>query len=622
MTDAEDGVEAAATATAHEGLSTTEAALRSDSWIPVAGGVAVGALLSACGGGGSASAVGPSGPGLSGVDVAAYTYTSATSDAEAARFLQHAQFSSTESDIAAVRRGTYASWLADQINAPIGQTGWDWLEQRGYGRNDKNRFFFSDYPADYMVWKQLLSAPDAVRQRMALALSEFFVISINGSEFTWRSHAVAHWWDTLVSHAFGNFRQLLEAVTLHPAMGWYLNTKGNQKADENGRVPDENHAREVMQLFTIGLYELNPDGTEKLDGSGDRIETYGQSDVTNLARVFTGYDFDVRAGERITVQVPAGEAPYQVEGRQFAARPMVLDPDLHSPEEVRFLGATIPAGTPGPEALKAALDTLFNHPNVGPFFGRQMIQRLVTSHPSPAYVARVAAAFHDNGSGVRGDLRAVWSAVLLDDEARGPAGLSDPNFGKVRELMLRLVHWARSFGATSKAGSWKVGNLSSSEWSLGQSPLRAPSVFNYYRPGFVPPGTPLAARGVTAPEFQTINETTVGSYINHMQGVIRDGIHVSSPDALEAYASDGIWAPDIVATYTRQLQLVNDPPALVDHLALLLCAGQLSVATRQTIVTALQAIQIDPKAPTEGRRNRVGAAIFLIMASAEYLIQK
>lgn len=618
MTDAEDTVAAVPTATADEGRSAGDEAPDAGAWVSAAGVVAAGALLSACGGGGTAPAVGPSGPGLSGVEVAAYTHTAATSDAEAARFLQHAQFSSTEAEIAAVRRGTYASWLADQINTPIGQTGWDWLEQRGYGRNDKNQFFFNDYPADYMIWQQLMSAPDAMRQRVALALSEFFVISINGSEFTWRSHAVAHWWDTLVSHAFGNFRQLLEAVTLHPAMGWYLNTKGNQKADDNGRVPDENYAREVMQLFTIGLYELHPDGTEKLDGKGDRIETYGQSDVTNLARVFTGYDFDVRAGERIR---PIG-ADYDVESRHFAARPMAFDPDLHSPEEVRFLGATIPAGAPGPVALKAALDTLFNHPNVGPFFGRQMIQRLVTSHPSPAYVARVAAAFNNNGAGVRGDLRAVWAAVLLDDEARGPAGLTDPNFGKVRELMLRLVHWARSFGATSKAGSWKVGNLSSSEWSLGQSPLRAPSVFNYYRPGFVPPGTPLAARGVTAPEFQTINETTVGSYINHMQYVLQEGIYVSSPDALEAYPTNGSWEPDIVSAYTRQLQLVNDPPALVDHLALLLCAGQLSAATRQTIVTALQAVWIDPKAPAEGRRNRVGAAIFLIMASAEYLIQK
>ena len=610
MTNAEDTVEVVSTVTAPEGISTGDVSPHANAWVPAAGVVAAGALLSACGGGDAAS---PSGD-----DVASYAYASATSDAEAARFLQHAQFSSTESEIAAVRRGTYASWLADQINTPIGQTGWEWLEQRGYGRNNKNQFFFNDYPADYMIWKQLMSAPDAMRQRMALALSEFFVISLNASEFTWRSHAVAHWWDTLVNHAFGNFRQLLEAVTLHPTMGWYLNTKGNQKADDNGRVPDENYAREVMQLFTIGLYELNPDGTEKLDGSGHRIETYVQSDVTNLARVFTGYDFDVRAGERIQ---PVG-ADYTVESKQFAARPMVLDPELHSPEAVQFLGTTIAAGTAGPVALGKALDTLFNHPNVGPFFGRQMIQRLVTSNPSPAYVKRVAAAFNDNGSGVRGDLRAVWAAVLLDDEARGPVGLRDPHFGKVRELMLRLVHWARSFGGTSTAGSWKVGNLSSSEWALGQSPLRAPSVFNYYRPGFVPPGTPLAALGATAPEFQAINETTVGSYLNFMEYVIRDGIYVSGPESLEAYPENGSWEADIVAPYTRQLTLVADPVALVDHLALVLCAGQLSPATRTLIVNALGSIALDPDNLAQSRRNRVGAAIFMIMASAEYLIQK
>jgi len=603
-----------------DGATVEERAPVSPALASVVGVVAVGALLSACGGGGDgASAPGssaPAGSGLSGVNLGGHAHVAATSDAEAARFLQQAQFSSTESEIAAVRRGTYADWLAEQISQPAGVSAWDWLEARGYGRNDSRHFCFADYPADYAIWHQLMTAPDAMRQRMALALSEFFVISINGSEFTWRSHAVAHWWDTLVGHAFGNFRQLLEAVTLHPTMGWYLNTKGNQKADDSGRVPDENYAREVMQLFTIGLYELNPDGTERRDANGQRIETYKQSDVTNLARVFTGYDFDARPAERIVL---AGET-YRVDGRQFAARPMVLAPDLHSPEAVAFLTARIPEGTPGEQALKVALDTLFNHPNVGPFFGRQMIQRLVTSHPSPAYVARVAAAFNNNGSGVRGDLRAVWAAVLLDDEARGPAGLSDPNFGKVRELMLRLVHWARTFGATSQAGSWKVGNLSSSEWSLGQSPLRAPSVFNYYRPGFVPPGTPLAARGVTAPEFQTINETTVGSYINFMQHVLQAGIYVTAPDVLEAYPPNGAWVADIVASYARQQQLVDDLPALVNHLALVLCAGQLSATTRQTILTALQTIVPDDLA--ERRRNRIGAAIFLIMASAEYLIQK
>ena len=466
-----------------------------------------------------------------------------------------------------------------------------------------------------MVWKQLMTAPDAMRMRAALALSEYFVISLNASEFTWRSHAVASWWDMLARNAFGNFRQLLEDVSLHPTMGWFLNTKGNQKANDSGRVPDENYAREVMQLFTIGLYELNPDGTEKRNGGGQRIETYVQSDVTNLARVFTGYDFDIREAERITVT-----DGYEIETRDFARRPMALDPDLHSPEEINFLGVFIPGNTPGPLALRIALDRLFNHPNVGPFFGRQMIQRLVTSNPSPAYVARVAAAFNNNGSGVRGDLRAVWAAILLDDEARGPQGLSDPRFGKLRELMLRLTQWARTFGATSQAGSWKINDTSSSEYSLGQSPLRAPSVFNYYRPGFVPPGTPMAREGAAAPEFQIVNETTVGSYLNHMRYVVGQGLYVYSPELPEMdYNSAGY---DITTGYTRQLQLVNDAAALVSHLSLVLCAGQLSAATQAQIVTALNATPITADSTDEDKRNRIAAAIFLIMASAEYLIQK
>ncbi len=335
--------------------------------------------------------------------------------AEAARFLQQAQFSSTNAEINALRLGTYGQWLTQQFDAPQGQTGWQWLEARGYGKMDSHGYFGNTYPADFMLWNQLLSGPDMMRKRMALALSEVFVVSLQATQFSWASHAFAHYWDTLVKYAFGNFRQLLQAVTLHPAMGYYLNTKGNQKENpETGRLPDENSAREVMQLVTSGRHTLTPDGTEKLDASGKPIETYTPSDVSNLARVFTGYDFDRSDG----VRIPVTGQSWSVESRTFARKPMLLDPAMHSNLAVTFLGVTIAANTPGPDALKKALDTMFRHPNVGPFFAKQMIQRLVTSNPSPAYVGRVAAKFNNNGAGVRGDLRAVWSAVLLDVEAR------------------------------------------------------------------------------------------------------------------------------------------------------------------------------------------------------------
>lgn len=551
----------------------------------------------------------------------AYGYPAPTSDREAARFLQQAQFSSSEAEIADLRSGSYADWLLRQFAAPPGQTGWQWLESRGYGGNGPHHYYAQSYPGDFMIWNQLMTAPDALRKRMALALSEFFVVSLNGMEFNWRSHALASWWDMLARHALGNFRQLLTAVCLHPAMGWYLNTKGNQKADAaTGRVPDENFAREVMQLFTIGLYELNPDGTERLDALGQRIETYTQSDVSQLARVFTGYDFDFSDGVRVT---PPGQDPsyvYTIESRAFARKRMAFNAALHSPEEKRFLGITIPAGTAGATALARALNRLFNHPNVGPFFARQMIQRLVTSHPSPAYVARVAAAFADNGAGVRGDLRAVWAAILLDDEARSPTGLTDVRWGKLREPMLRIVQWGRTFGATSQAGSWKMADTSSVEWSLGQSPLRSPSVFNYYRPGFVPPGTPMAREKRTVPEFQTVNETTVGAYLNYLSFAVGHGIYVDTPAMPQMAYLD--WAPDITTNYTRQLQMAPSTVRLVDHLSLLLCAGQLSASTRNTIINALNATPLTAQSPQADKRNRVAGAIYLIMASADYLIQK
>lgn len=551
-----------------------------------------GLALSACGGSGDGSS-----PGTE----QGYAYPAPGSDADAARFLQQAQFASTAQDIASLRAGRYADWLTRQMAQAPGPTGWDWLEAKGYGVVDSNNHYASTTPADHMIWSQLLGGVDPVRRRMALALSEFFVVSMSSASFNWRSHAMAHYWDTLVSHAFGNFRDLLEAVSLHPSMGFFLNTRGNQKENPSrGRVPDENYAREVMQLFTIGLYRLNLDGTVQTDGSGKPLESYTQDDVTNLARVFTGYDFDRSDGVRLTTASGGN-----IESKDFARKPMLLDPARHSTLAASFLGTTLAANTPGEAALQTAMDTLFQHPNVGPFFARQMIQRLVTSDPSPAYVARVAARFNDNGRGVRGDLRAVWAAILLDDEARAPHTASDRRFGRLREPMVRLVQWAHSFGLSSTEGSWKVGDLSAASSRLGQSPLRAPSVFNYFRPGYVPPATEMAEEQATAPEFQLVNETSVGGYLNYMQGVIRNGV---SADMLPAYTAE--WA------------LVNDAAALVRHVNLVLCAGQLSEATQALMVNAVSTGQATSTGTDAYKLNRIAAVVFMTMAGAEYLVQK
>jgi uncharacterized protein (DUF1800 family) len=552
------------------------------------------------------------------------SYPTAQTDAQAARFLQQAQFSSTQAEIKALKAaGSYAQFLQAQFKAPATQTGWDWLEERGYSALNKHQYYFQLYQADAMAWKQLFTSQDAVRKRMALALSEFFVASMQSAEFDWRSHAYAHWWDTLVRHAFGNFRQLLEDVTLHPVMGYYLNTKGNQKEDpDTGRLPDENYAREVMQLFSIGLYELNLDGIEKRDTKGQKIESYVQADVSNLSRVFTGYDFDSRPSETVEVHRTngAGLEGYRVKSKDFTARPMWLNDGKHSELEVQFLGTTIPAKTDGEKALKIALDTLFNHPNTGPFFGRQMIQRLVTSNPSPAYVARVAAAFNNNGSGVRGDLRAVWTAILLDDEARGPQGLQSASFGKLREPMLRLVQWGRSFGLHSEAGTWKIFDLSDLTYGIGQSPLRAPSVFNYFRPGYVPPNTAMATAKAVAPEFQMVNESTVGVYVNYMQNVIRRGLFTPEPKLPE-----GAWTnyqPDVKARYTQELPIAHDAQALLEHMNVVLCAGQLSADTQKIMLDTMSKTPVTEASDVDDKLDRIAACTLMIMASAEYLVQK
>jgi uncharacterized protein (DUF1800 family) len=548
---------------------------------------------------------------------------SAANDEQAARFLQQAQFSSIDSEIASVRSGSYADWLQRQYDLPISTTGWDWLENRGYGVNDKNQYFFSLALTNFMVWNQLFTGADQMRKRLTLSLSEFFVISLQSAEFDWRSQAFAAWWDMLSRNSFGNYRQLLQDVTLNPAMGYYLNTKGNQKEDtRTGRVPDENYAREVMQLFSIGLYQLNPDGTEKTDASGKKVDVYTQSDVTNLARVFTGYDFDASVGRFNPRKADdSGVESYTLLNKEFARRPMVLDANKHSALAASFLGVAVPAGTAGAAALTTALDTLFNHPNTAPFFSKQMIQRLVTSNPSPAYVGRVADVFVNNGAGVRGDLKAVWSAILLDSEARSIQAPTTPGFGKLREPIVRYVQWGRSFGFNSASGGWKAYDTSSASKELGQSPLNSPSVFNFFRPGFVPPGTALAASKSTAPEFQLVNESTVGGYLNYMQLMMEAGIFVASPPG-EPNPSANLYVQDITASFTAEVAIATDAAALVARLNLVMCAGRLSADTSKLMVTALNATPLTSASSNDLKLNRVRGAVLMVLACAEYLIQK
>lgn len=577
-----------------------------------AGSTAVSLLavaVAACGGGGG---TGGAGNGLAGGTAPVPTARKPQTDAEAARFLLQTGIAAAPSEIAAVRSEGFAPWLERQM-AVGHSSAVAWLAGRGYSQVDSNRWFDRTEPGDYMIWNQLMGGAPAVRTRAALALSEYFVVSLDGLDFRWRSQGMARYWDILAENAFGNFRTLLEAVTLNPAMGRWLNTLGNRGADGSGRVPDENYAREVMQLFTIGLHQLNPDGTARAGANGQPIETYSNTDVQELAKVFTGYDFDWTG----TTAVPDPQnADRSIESVDYVLKPMTADPakwrrprttGYHASEAKSFLGATIPAGTSAPDSLRVALDTLFNHPNVGPFFARQMIQRLVTSNPAPGYVQRVAAVFADNGRGVRGDLAAVFRAIWLDDEALAAANVASNSFGKLREPILRLAQWARSFGASSQSGNWTVADTRDPSSRLAQSPLRSPSVFNFFRPGYVPAGSNTAANAMVAPELQLVNESTTPAYVNFMQRVI---------------AGQEFVTRDLATPYAEQVAMAHDAARLVDNLDLLLTAGQLSPESRALIRGALDAVVVTEGSDAATKLRRVQTAVLLVMAAPEYLLQR
>jgi uncharacterized protein (DUF1800 family) len=566
-------------------------------------------LLSACGGGGGGEDV--AGGSLPTVTPAGTSGPAPKPTAtEASRFLIQSSFGPTEAGIETLRTSSYANWINDQFALPVGSTALDFMDKRrveikaANATQDVSANQFYEY-----FWRSAVTSPDQLRQRVTFSLSQIFVISFAGADINPRG--AASYYDMLSANSFGNFRKLLEDVTLHPMMGVYLTHIANRKEDPaTGRTPDENYAREILQLFSIGLFELNTDGTVKKDSDGNPIPSYTSADISNLAKVFTGFSW---------FNATPSNGTFGGGGRTDASfvTPMIAYPAFHSLSEKRFLGTVIPASTTSDATgdLKIALDTIFNHPNVGPFIGRQLIQRLVTSNPSPAYVGRVASAFNNNGSGVRGDMRAVIRAVLLDTEARTAVPANDATYGKLREPVLRMTALLRAGSASSKSGNWTL-NSTSAATSLSQTPLASPSVFNFYRPGYSPPNTKTGNLGLVAPEMQIVNEVTVAGYLNTMQMTINSGI------------GSGSGGSDVTLPYAKEIALANNPAALVDHLNNILTAGSLTTARRQQIIDAVTAVAI-PATPTTtlaqidaALLNRSKLAMFLTVASPDFIIQR
>jgi uncharacterized protein (DUF1800 family) len=532
----------------------------------------------------------------------------------AARLLLQASFGPTPAALDALAATTDASWITAQMALPITNDYVNAVQAR-YNSDDAYRPGGSQYdPSELerIFWRTTPSAPDQLRKRTAFALHHIFMVSQVDANLWFHGRAYANYLDLLNRHAFGSFRTLLTEMALSPAMGIYLSHMRNRKEDPSiNRQPDENFARELMQLFTIGLQELNQDGSLKLDSAGLPIETYRNADVMALAKVFTGFAWGFPDSQLTSDKFGWGEPDYTaVADQRTDLQPMKAYPGQHSTAEKKlFTGkawaVTLPAGASADADLKTVLDTLFRHPNVGPFIGRQLIQQLVTSHPSPAYVGRVAAAFNNNGQGVRGDMGAVVRAILLDAEARSlPAAGSA--VGKLREPVLSLVHWMRTFGATSINGRY---NMAWQVRPAGQTPFLAPSVFGFFRPGYVPPVPGFAARKATAPEFQILDENSVAAWANLADVMGTGGLG---------------WinnAPEIPGdtTYLRTALVRGGVSTLIDEIDLLLLGGRMSAELRKTLTEAVVSVE---DGSSRGHADRVNLAVFLTLASPEFRIQR
>jgi uncharacterized protein (DUF1800 family) len=546
--------------------------------------------------------------------------------ADAYRFLAQATFGAkTASDANRVKTLGYSGWLDEQFALPVQYSHLAQVKRVAAGYDGQWRNRPGIWDINDSTWIGMIESNDQLRQRTMFALSQIFVVSLKDGSVYYLGNGLASYIDMLYAKGFGNFRDLLESVTKSTAMGSYLSHIYNQKENPTiGSVPDQNYAREIMQLFSIGLWELNVDGTRKLDVGGKPIPTYGQTDIVGASRVLTGYTFDAATAANWNNYYGFWNYP----DNASQERPMTVNPAYHSVSEKRFLGVTIPARTSATTANSEAdldlfLDTLFNHPNVGPFISKQLIQRLVTSNPSKEYVARVANAFNDNGGGVRGDMKAVIRAILLDVEARSPEKITDPNFGKIREPVVRMAHAMRALNAVRDANpdSYGIGMwLYDKSKGLWQTPLGSGTVFNFYRPDFRPGNTDIARAGLVAPEMQITHTTSVDDIQWLFRDILENGGITSCCSEVERNTFY------LKLNYSSLLPLVATPSALMDKLNEIFMAGQMSADLRNNIIAEMNA-EYRSNSGTSGMprgvtQMKLARALYTLFLSPDYVVQK
>ena len=572
----------------------------------------------------------------------------------AARLLQQATFGATRAQIYRAQGMTTDAWLNEQFAIPAtsyttyaaGLIAANKTGANGCSTDSNGCPWAANVPAFY---KQAFEGNDQLRQRMVNALMQILVVSIGNNRLLDAGTGVPNYMDMLGTHAFGNFRTLLRDVTLHPAMGVYLDMLGSTVD-----APNENYARELLQLFSVGTVMLNDDGTPKGDGSWNLIPTYTEAQVQGFAKAFTGWHFDGADSDLsepwrfywpnetwTTAMKPWSHRRCPQDGKwpsvpgapcygwcyiddtdqSPANQAHVNQCSLPAPHNtatkslLQYGGApyaTVPANQSAQLDIENAIDNIFNHPNVGPFIGKQLIMRLVTSNPSPAYVGRVTAAFNNNGAGTRGDMKAVIRAILNDVEARDNTIAGNNIYGKLREPVIKFVQLHRAFGAVASGGYYDVWNTGDSD-TLGQSALQAPSVFNFYSPDFEPAGA-MASAYLLGPEFDITSTSTVAGFADFAKwGVVGGFRSNDGPRWIKPNYDRYLTGPAGVA-------LADNPQALVDELDLLLTANNLKTTFKANLVA--MATNITRGAIADQRNDRFRAVMWQIINSADYAIQR
>ncbi|MDP3293668.1 MAG: DUF1800 domain-containing protein [Nevskia sp.] len=509
------------------------------------------------------------------------------SAADAVRLLEQATFGPNLAAVADLQASSIESWIDRQLALPAtGYAGYpvvDAAQSVGCPATASatcDRDNYSLFPIQTRFFRNAMTGPDQLRQRVAFALSQIFVVSGNEVAVT---YAMAGYQQMLLDSAFGSYRQLLERVTVSPVMGRYLDMANNDRPNPaSGVEPNENYAREVLQLFSLGVYALNPDGSPMLDGQGRTLPSYDQDTVEGFAHVFTGWTYPPKPGRAIHWNSP----------RHFDG-PMVAVPDWHDTGAKQLLnGVVLPAGQNQDQDLAQALDNIASHPNVGPFIGKQLIQHLVTSNPSPAYVARISAVFDHDSSGQRGNLGAVVRAILLDPEARGDRK-TDPDYGKLREPGLFLANMMRGIGGSSDGVYLRARSA-----LMGQNLYQAPSVFSFY-----PSDYPIQGTELVGPSFGLYTAGTAFERINLLARLL------TGPVTADSTVTGAIGTQLDISAWQA---LASDSSTLLDHIDRLFFHGAMSFASRLNIQTALSTI------PATDPGSRARAALYLALSSAQY----